>query len=599
MGKKRKQRSVEEASAAAAPEQPDRFRKRLDPEVLAYFHEIRNHFDSLELGEERTLVADNCLQEALKQPLQVTTDAECSRIIEVLLTSASALTTLELVEGLLEGDAWLTVSTNPFGSHVAEKLLEAMCSLQNSSPEVEQRFSKVLESLNKEMALRVHDLIVDRYGSHVARSFLCLLAGFDVLQPGDTKDKGAIKQGLAARMSSAGTAAAAQEVWYPQHLASFAGAVMQGQHPSALAHLLPAHQHGSPFLQALLMAVSGNEELLHKLIQGIVRYPQSASILKKAPSSPPLFDSSDRERLQALMKEGTCSHVVEVIIKVAPTQLRKRMYSFALEGSLLHLAQHPMANFVVQAYIATVTTTPQMKALMKELGQSFGELLAQHRAGVVAALVAAAHRTGACNDAVSSSLASGLKHTGQQDCKGLAERLMTLDSPASLQEGQEGPLRPSPLGCTILTQALQLSQAAAKPFADSLQQIPATQLVRMGACGGGSSVLEALLEQLAGGGSKACKKLLKKLRGSYAKLAQTPSGCFLVEKVFNVAGVKDKEVLVEELAAATERIEAMPRGSKLLQRCGVSHFQRDPDAWKRRLASSAQLRQDFAAGMAQ
>lgn len=111
MGKRKKRPADQEHNAVAAPEQPDRFRKRLDLDVLAYFSEIRTHYESLEPGDEQTLVADNCLREALKQPLQVATDAECSRIIEVLLTSASALTVLSLVESMLEGDTWLTVST--------------------------------------------------------------------------------------------------------------------------------------------------------------------------------------------------------------------------------------------------------------------------------------------------------------------------------------------------------------------------------------------------------------------------------------------------------------------------------------------------------
>lgn len=111
MGKRKKRPTEQEAAAAAPAEQPDRFRKRLDLDVLAYFHEIRNHYDSLDSESERSLVADNCLREALKQPLQVATDAECSRIMEVLLASASAMTGLALVEALLEGDTWLTVST--------------------------------------------------------------------------------------------------------------------------------------------------------------------------------------------------------------------------------------------------------------------------------------------------------------------------------------------------------------------------------------------------------------------------------------------------------------------------------------------------------
>lgn len=76
-------------------------------------------------------------------------------------------------------------------------------------------------------------------------------------------------------------------------------------------------------------------------------------------------------------------------------------------------------------------------------------------------------------------------------------------------------------------------QAASEPFADSMLQLPATQLVRLGTCGGGSTVLEAFLDRP--GGHKGAKRLLKRLHGSHGKLAMSPSGCFLVEKSFNVA----------------------------------------------------------------
>ena len=57
-----------------------------------------------------------------------------------------------------------------------------------------------------------------------------------------------------------------------------------------------------------------------------------------------------------------------------------------------------------------------MKAVVKELGGSLGQLLGQQRAGVVAAMVAAAQRTGACQDALCAELAAALRsraETGQ------------------------------------------------------------------------------------------------------------------------------------------------------------------------------------------
>lgn len=57
----------------------------------------------------------------------------------------------------------------------------------------------------------------------------------------------------------------------------------------------------------------------------------------------------------------------------------------------------------------TLVAHVQMKALLKELGGSLGMLLSHRRAGVVASLVAAAQRTGACQEAVCTALASALR----------------------------------------------------------------------------------------------------------------------------------------------------------------------------------------------
>lgn len=47
-----------------------------------------------------------------------------------------------------------------------------------------------------------------------------------------------------------------------------------------------------------------------------------------------------------------------------------------------------------------------------------------------------------------------------KDVQGMAEQLMTLHTPASLQEGASGPLQLSALGCAILSHTLKLSEVA-------------------------------------------------------------------------------------------------------------------------------------------
>lgn len=51
---------------------------------------------------------------------------------------------------------------------------------------------------------------------------------------------------------------------------------------------------------------------------------------------------------------------VQVVMQVAPAAALAQLHEAALKDHLLQLANHPVANFVVQAYIAAVKTTPQV-----------------------------------------------------------------------------------------------------------------------------------------------------------------------------------------------------------------------------------------------
>lgn len=176
MGKRKRQ--IVEQDSEARPDHNDRFRNRLDTDVLAYFHEVRSHFDAVDDAEERQRIADNCLQEALTRPLQVATDAECSRILEAFVSCASEEGLIALADSLVDEQTWLTVCTkyapqslllicllpklqqqgsqhcwvsdsrfcvlcSPFGSHVTQRLLEACCTLQGTSVKVQTDFEKV------------------------------------------------------------------------------------------------------------------------------------------------------------------------------------------------------------------------------------------------------------------------------------------------------------------------------------------------------------------------------------------------------------------------------------------------------------------------
>lgn len=76
-------------------------------EIVKYFEELRQHFDSLDDKEEQALLVANALQEANAQEVAVAADPGCSRVLEVLLPAAEPQQVASFFRAVLKGDAGL------------------------------------------------------------------------------------------------------------------------------------------------------------------------------------------------------------------------------------------------------------------------------------------------------------------------------------------------------------------------------------------------------------------------------------------------------------------------------------------------------------
>ena len=76
-------------------------------EIVKYFEELRQHFDSLDDKEEQALLVANALNEAAGQELAVAADPGCSRVLEVLLPVAEPQQVAKFFRAVLNGDAGL------------------------------------------------------------------------------------------------------------------------------------------------------------------------------------------------------------------------------------------------------------------------------------------------------------------------------------------------------------------------------------------------------------------------------------------------------------------------------------------------------------
>ncbi|KAL0033664.1 hypothetical protein WJX79_010817 [Trebouxia sp. C0005] len=325
-------------------------------------------------------------------------------------------------------------------------------------------------------------------------------------------------------------------------------------------HELMYDQNASPFIQGILTACEGNGEALQALIPAMLGAQSDAE-----EGDDSLLQGITRSSFQSIMQDRLSSHVVEVVFGVAPQPLLEEFYSSFLSGNLPALAAHPSANFALQAFLAAANRSPLVKMLLAELKGSFKELLQRRR--------------------------SGLHDEG----KGLAETLLTLDMPGricgpDMKPGQR--VRLSSLGCAMLTTLLSFPQEFSQAFVSSIGDWSPSETLRVGQDPGGSRVLEALVNAAAA--SKAKKKLLRKLKGMWAILAVEPGGNHVVESCFIWGGVKDKEVIAGELAAAEASLSATPRGAALMRKCGTSAFKSSSSDWKRKTASDAQTLNEYA-----
>lgn len=76
-------------------------------EIVKYFEELRQHFDSLDDKEEQSLLVTNALDEANGQESAVAADPGCSRVLEVLLPAAEPQHVAKFFRAVLKGDAGL------------------------------------------------------------------------------------------------------------------------------------------------------------------------------------------------------------------------------------------------------------------------------------------------------------------------------------------------------------------------------------------------------------------------------------------------------------------------------------------------------------
>lgn len=547
-------------------------RKRVDPETAKYFMEISNLFDNKEIDlDERSTICANALEETRGKELELATDAVISHTLQVLVEGCELEQVCTFLRNCIGSFPVIAMDKN--GSHVAEAALKSLAThLEDQASRT--MIEEILNKICKVIAADAANVMSSCYGSHVLRTLLCLCKGvpLESLQDFHTTKRSAV---LAERLScgtnqSGGHGPNNFENGFSDIFKSFIREMLHNA--KADIATLRIDKNSSLVLQTALKLSCGDDNELRHIISILFGYDEDGTVEMRD-------YSEKKEEIVTLLEESAYSHLLEVIVEVAPDELRNGMLLGTLKSALFPISSHHCGNYVVQALISSAKTSDQMSQIWEELGSKIKELLELGKTGVVASILAACQRLETYRLESSQALSAALSSDSESP-DSIVAHMLFLENYLRERSYWKWPLgaKMSVLGCLMLQSIFQYPHQYIRPYVASLLAMEDDQILQISKDSGGSRVLEAFL-----GSSATAKRKFKvfgKLQGHYGEIAMNPSGSFLVEKCFTASNFSHKEAIVAELLAAQSELSKTRHGFHLLKKLDVDRYARRPEQWR-------------------
>ncbi|CAL9190243.1 pumilio homolog 23-like [Musa acuminata AAA Group] len=569
-------------------QQTSSLRKMVDPETIKYFAEVANLFQKNEIDlEELPTICSNALEETRGKEVELATDMTISHTLQNLLEGCD----LDRLCGFLRNSAkgFPLIATDRFGSHVAETALRSL----TKHLDEEGSYSYITETLSKLCQVVITDAVsvmCSRYGSHVFRSLLCLCKGvpLDSLEEFHVSKPQAI---LAERLNSrpaqsGGSNSKNFQYGFPDIFKFLVSEMLN--HAKDDIRSVRVNKYSSFVLQAALKLSVGDDQALSNAISILLGSDTKISEEGK------FFSTSVKQEIMELLEDTASSHLLEVIVEVAPDTLYNELLTEVFKDSLFDISSHHCGNFVVQALVSSAKTKDQMDLIWKELGAKSKELLEHGKPGVVASILAASDRLQThqheCCQALCAAVTSDLEYPS---CT--VPHILYLESYFRDRASWKWPLdvKMHVLGCLMLQIIFRYPKQLIQPYVTSLTLMDAAQIFQTAKDAGGSRVLEAFL--CSDVSAKVKLKVITKLQDHYGELALRTSSSFTVEKCFTSGNTSLKETIAAELLAVHDELSKTKHGPYLLTKLDIDGFASRPEQWKQSQASKESAYREFHA----
>ncbi|KAI8079723.1 armadillo-type protein [Halteromyces radiatus] len=577
-------------------------------ELLGYFKSVESKLDdqSFESAEDQRLFVDNVYTEVEGNELRLATNYSCSLVLEKLLKISDSFQ-LRVFMDKLSGST-IPLFAHRFASHVCQTLLTLAADVvdqemvqgvqpnQGEQAENDQQgvlltMQELVLGMCEDLKPSVGGLISQQFASHVIRVLLYVLAGKRVDESGESNSRLRTKKShiyKAENNNVKNTRTGNKHLRVPNSFKEMFRSLtkelaMNGN--EAVIRSLAVHRVASPLIQVLLELQDDSEEgrqaqtaLLDSLLWGIVSDVNPADERKK----------DDRKAwFQTLIRDKAGSHLLEMVVKVAPDNVYDQLYKTYLAGNLEKFGLNPVSNFVIQQLISNVRTPAQVQSMVSELaGKPFTSMLKNGKYGVIRSLVDASVKVQGCYKQVVDALVAALGMTDdttqQKQFVDCVIRMKTLDNWNNLLSEEQDSLRNFHLQGSLILQGIMKMPAEQNAFVVNsfLSMKPAVSL-RWCYTPMGSRVVESIIASQHVN-DKIKKKLLKNLLGEYVSLSKDKFGSHIVETCWSVADIEIKEKIARELVKYEYDLSEHHLGKCILWSCKIDLFKRHYNEWVER-----------------
>ncbi|KAK1375882.1 Pumilio RNA-binding repeat [Heracleum sosnowskyi] len=563
--------------------------KQVDPEVSKYFSEISNVIEGTEIDyEERAGICGNALEEARGKEVELATDYILSHTLQSLLEGCSLDHLCSFLHGCSKD--FPRIAMDKSGSHVAESALKALA-MHLQDTENYSLLEDTVTSICQAIVLNPVDVMCDCYGSHVLRSLLCLCKGVPIDSAESHGKKSSVV--LAERLNLK-----------PSHLDRNVLQQHSQGFPNLLTYLvkemlnaarediktLQVDQYSSLVLQTALKMLNGNEEeLLHVI-------PILLGCSMENIQEGKLIKDNAVHNLLSLMKESAFSHLMEVILEVAPETVYNELLAKVFKNSIFDLSSHHCGNFVVQSLISHAKCHNHMDLIWEELGTKFKDLFEVGRSGVVASIIATGQRLNSHETKCCQALAASVS-LANESARYIVPRILFLDNYFFCRDKSNwnwpNDAKMHVMGTLILQIVFKFPSEFIQAYISSITSLETDHVLHALKDFGGARVIEAFLCSNASGKQK--RKLVVRLRGHFKDLSLHPSGAFTVEKCFSVSNMSMRELIVSELLDVQSELSKTKQGPHLLRILDVDGYAKRPEQWKSRQATKETAYKEFYA----